>query len=146
MHRNTGSDLLSVFALACLIVAGSAGAFAQSGSAGGAIAGDGDRNLSGPRNDEPEQPASGDVDRFDGSWLFAGIGCHASGFLPAIISHGKLIFAGGSGRVDSDGTVNSIGAGNGITQTSVGRLAGNAGSGTFRQSNGCRGTWTGIKQ
>ena len=88
----------------------------------------------------------GDVDNFDGTWLFAGIGCHSSGVLPAIISPGKIIVQGGSGRVEPDGTLNSIGAANGVTQTAVERLAGNAGTGTYKRSDGCRGTWTAIKQ
>jgi hypothetical protein len=105
------------------------------------------RCLSGPRNDETEPPpAEGDVNSFDGTWLFAGIGCHSSGVLAAIISHGKIIVQGGSGRVDPDGTLNSIGAANGVTQTAVGRLTGNAGTGTYKRSDGCRGTWTAIKQ
>lgn len=70
----------------------------------------------------------------------------SSGVLPAIISHGKIIVHGGSGRIDSDGTLTSIGAANGVTQTAVGRLTGNAGTGTFKRSDGCRGSWTAIKQ
>jgi hypothetical protein len=50
------------------------------------------------RNDEIDQSGNGDVESFNGTWLFAGIGCHSSGVLPAIISHGKLIVPNGSGR------------------------------------------------
>lgn len=144
MLRDMRSVLSVVFIAVCTVIAGSAAAPADPGSAGGSVAGE-SRNLSGPRNDEPP-PAEGDADGFDGTWLFAGIGCRASGFLPAIISHGKIIVQGGSGHVDPDGTFNSIGAANGVTQTAVGRLSGNAGTGTFRRSNGCKGSWTAIKQ
>jgi hypothetical protein len=146
MRRDMRSHLLIVLMAVGLVLAGSVAAAAEPGSAGGSVAGDG-RSLSGPRNDETEPPpAEGDVNSFDGTWLFAGIGCHSSGVLAAIISHGKIIVQGGSGRVDPDGTLNSIGAANGVTQTAVGRLTGNAGTGTYKRSDGCRGTWTAIKQ
>jgi hypothetical protein len=146
MHRHIVRSRLPIAALAaCLLFGACQPVSAQPGSAGGSID-DSDRNLSGPRNDEIDQSGNGDVESFDGTWLFAGIGCHSSGVLPAIISHGKLIVPNGSGRVDPDGTINTIGYANGVTQTAVGRLLGNAGSGTFKRSNGCRGTWTAIKQ
>ncbi|MEO6841693.1 MAG: hypothetical protein ABI192_13100 [Bradyrhizobium sp.] len=72
----------------CLIFTGSIAVLAEPGSTGGSVTGGG-RGLSGPRIDETPRPAEGDVDSFYGSWLFAGIGCHSSGVLPAIISHGK---------------------------------------------------------
>ncbi len=139
------SDLLIVLAAVCLVLAGSFAALAEPGSAGGSVPGDG-RSLSGPQNDETPPPAEGDVDSFDGTWLFASIGCHSSGVLPAIISHGKIIVQGGSGHLDPDGTLNSIGAANGVAQTAVGRLMGNAGTGTYKRSDGCRDIWTAIKQ
>jgi hypothetical protein len=37
-------------------------------------------------------------------------------------------------------------AGGGITYTGAGRLSGRNGSGTFRRSDGCSGTWTASKQ
>jgi hypothetical protein len=45
----------------------------------------------------------------------------------------------GSGQVDPDGTLHSVGAGGGMTLTAVGRLLGNTGSGTFGRSDGCVG-------
>jgi hypothetical protein len=145
MHWPIRSGLQILFMAGCLLFATCLPISAQPGSAGGSI-GDDTRNLSGPRNDQADQPGNGDVDSFDGTWLFAGIGCRSSGFLPAIIAHGKIVVQNGSGHVDADGTINSIGYNNGVTQTAVGRLSGNAGSGTFKRSNGCRGTWTAIKQ
>jgi hypothetical protein len=147
MRWKAGSDLSTIFALVgVVILAGSTPASARSGSAGGTIIRDVDRDLSAPHNDEPQPPASSDVDQFDGNWLFAATGCHAQGFLIAIIAHGQMFFVGGSGRVDPDGTLNSAGSGFGITQTAVGRLTGSTGRGTFKRSTGCGGTWTGIRQ
>jgi hypothetical protein len=146
MRQHIVRSSLPIAALAASLLFGACRPVsAQPGSAGGSID-DSDRNLSGPRKDETDQSGNGDVESFNGTWLFAGIGCHSSGVLPAIISHGKLIVPNGSGRVDPDGTINTIGYVNGVTQTAVGRLLGNAGSGTFKRSNGCRGTWTAIKQ
>ena len=65
--------------------------------------------------------------------------------LPARIVSGKIIIRGGSGQVDPDGTLHSVGAGNGMTVTAVGQLSGNTGSGTFNRSDGCIGGWIAIK-
>jgi len=53
---------------------------------------------------------------------------------------------GGSGQVDPDGTLHSVGAGNGMTLTAAGQLSGNTGSGTFNRSDGCVGHWIAIKR
>jgi hypothetical protein len=145
MHWHIRSGLPIFFMAGCLLFATCVPISAQPGSAGGSIGND-TRNLSGPRNDQTDQPGNDDVDSFDGTWLFAGIGCRSSGVLPATVAHGKVIVQNGSGRVDPDGTINTIGYANGVTQIAVGRLSGNAGSGTFKRSNGCRGTWTAIRQ
>jgi hypothetical protein len=58
---------------------------------------------------------------------------------------GKLIIRGGSGNVDPDGTLHSVGAAGGMTLTAVGRLSGNTGAGTFDPSDGCVGRWIAIK-
>jgi hypothetical protein len=62
-----------------------------------------------------------------------------------MITGGKIIVKGGSGQVDPDGTLHSVGAGGGMTLTAVGRLLGNTGSGTFSRSDGCVGNWIAIK-
>jgi hypothetical protein len=64
----------------------------------------------------------------------------------AKIVGGKIIVRGGSGQVDPDGTLHSVGAGNGMTLTAVGQLSGNTGSGTFNRSDGCVGSWIAIKR
>jgi hypothetical protein len=82
---------------------------------------------------------------FDGAWTFTSAGCRRTGSLPAMITRGKIIVKGGSGQVDPDGTLHSVGAGGGMTLTAEGRLSGNTGSGTFSRSDGCVGTWIAIK-
>jgi len=51
-------------------------------------------------------------------------GVRATGSLPALIRGGKITVKGGSGQVDPDGTLHSVGAGGGMTLTAVGRLLG----------------------
>jgi len=108
--------------------------------------------LSGPEKEtqQPETeatpPASQDDNRnFDGFWTFTSAGCTNSGSLPARIVGGKIIVRGGIGQVDPDGTLHSVGAGNGMTLTAIGQLSGNTGSGTFNRSDGCVGSWIAIK-
>jgi hypothetical protein len=83
---------------------------------------------------------------FDGAWTFTSAGCRHTGSLPAMISGGRIIIRGGSGQVDPDGTLHSVGAGGGMTLTAVGRLSGNTGAGTFSRSDGCVGSWIAIKR
>lgn len=108
--------------------------------------------LSEPRNgaSQPaeEPPAAAPLDEnnsFDGAWTFTSAGCRGTGSLPARIVSGKIIIRGGSGQVDPDGTLHSVGAGNGMTLTAVGQLSGHTGSGTFNRSDGCIGRWIAIK-
>jgi hypothetical protein len=121
-----------------------------------ADAGDGDGRiafLSEPREEtkrpaeQTPNPAPQEGRRaFDGAWTFTSAGCPQTGSLPAMIVGGKIIVRGGSGQVDPDGTLHSVGAGNGMTLTAVGRLSGNTGSGTFNRSDGCVGSWIAIKR
>jgi hypothetical protein len=83
---------------------------------------------------------------FDGVWRFTSAGCPYTGTLYARIVGGTIIVRGGSGQVDPDGTLHSVGAGNGMTLTAVGQLSGNTGSGTFNRSDGCAGSWIAIKR
>jgi hypothetical protein len=98
-------------------------------------------------DDEPprEMPQAGSRD-FDGNWIFTGAGCPNPGSVLAKIIGGKIFVRGGGGRVDPDGSLHSVGAGNGITLTAVGQLSGNTGSGTFTQSDGCVGHWIAVKR
>jgi hypothetical protein len=93
----------------------------------------------------PAMPPQGGQN-FDGQWTFTGAGCPNAGSVSAKIIGGKIFVKGGGGQVDPDGTLHSVGAGNGITLTAVGQLSGNTGSGTFNQSDGCVGHWVAVKR
>lgn len=98
-----------------------------------------------PAEEPPPAASHEENNSFDGAWTFTSAGCRGTGSLPARIVSGKIIIRGGSGQVDPDGTLHSVGAGNGMTLTAVGQLSGNTGSGTFNRSDGCVGRWIAIK-
>ena len=83
---------------------------------------------------------------FDGRWIFTSAGCTRTGSLRATIRRGRITVRGGSGTVSPDGTLHSVGAGGGMTLTSVGTLTGATGAGTFNRSDGCVGSWIAIKR
>jgi hypothetical protein len=87
-----------------------------------------------------------DANPFDGRRMFTGAGGRGSGSISAVIKGGKVIVRGGGGNVTPDGIIHTVGAGNGLTQTAEGRLSGDSGSGTYDRSDGCSGTWIGIRQ
>ena len=99
-----------------------------------------------PRDEMPVPAPQGDNGDFDGIWTFTSAGCRYTGSLLAKIVGGKIIVRGGSGQVDRDGTLHSVGAGNGMTLTAVGQLSASTGSGTFNRSDGCVGSWIAIKR
>ncbi|MCK1735035.1 hypothetical protein IVA79_13910 [Bradyrhizobium sp. 138] len=161
-------------ALAFLLTAAlaSPAAFAQSGSAGGSIGND-EKSLSGSRQDrssdrstEPapsarrSKPAAeesrsssrrsgggGGGGGFDGAWAVTSIGCGGSTSGAVVVSSGKVIGQGVTGTVSSSGAVSTFGHGDGgVTFTSSGRLGARSGSGTWRRSDGCGGTWSSAKQ
>jgi hypothetical protein len=99
-----------------------------------------------PAEETPRATPQEDNKNFDGAWTFTSAGCSYTGTLPAKIVGGRIIVRGGSGQVDPDGTLHSVGAGNGMTLTAVGQLSGNTGSGTFNRSDGCVGSWIAIKR
>ncbi|KYG24772.1 hypothetical protein SE92_01415, partial [Bradyrhizobium sp. AT1] len=64
-----------------------------------------------------------------------------------VVSSGKVIGQGVSGTVSSSGAVSTFGHGDGgVTFTGSGRLGARSGSGSWRRSDGCGGTWTSAKQ
>jgi hypothetical protein len=99
-----------------------------------------------PVADVPVLPGPMEANPYDGRWVFTGAGCRASGSVSAVIKNGKVIVRGGGGNVTPDGIIHTVGAGNGMTLTAEGRLSGDSGSGTYDRSDGCSGTWIGIKQ
>ncbi len=85
--------------------------------------------------------------------ILDGVGCRCGQFgLPEgatdtmVISSGQTTAKYGNGHVSPDGRINTAGSGGGISWTSSGRLSGRSGSGTFRRSDGCTGTWAASKQ
>ena len=153
--------------LALLLTAAlaSSSAFAQSGSAGGSIGND-EKSLSGSRSDRSAEPAaparrskpateeprapsrrSGGGGGFDGAWIVTSVGCGGSTSGAVVVSSGKVIGQGVSGTVSSSGAVSTFGHGDGgVTFTGSGRLGARSGSGSWRRSDGCGGTWTSEKQ
>jgi hypothetical protein len=99
-----------------------------------------------PEIDIPAFPPPPDSNAFDGRWIFTGAGCKGAGSVSAVIRAGKVIVRGGGGNVTPDGVIHTVGAGNGLTLTAEGRLSGDTGSGTYDRSDGCSGTWIGVKQ
>mgnify|MGYP000338364803 CR=1 FL=1 len=166
MSNNTSRP----FFLAALVLSlASSSAFAQSGSAGGSIGND-EKSLSGSRSDRSAEPApsarrskpaadeprsssrrgggggSGGGGSFDGAWAVTSVGCGGSTSGAVVVSSGRVIGEGVSGTVSPSGSVSTHGQGQGVTFTSAGRLSGRSGTGTWRRSDGCGGTWTSTKQ
>jgi hypothetical protein len=96
--------------------------------------------------DAPTLPSAPEVNPYDGRWIFTGAGCRGAGSVSAVIRGGKVIVRGGGGNVTPDGIIHTVGAGNGMTLTAEGRLSGDSGSGTYDRSDGCSGTWIGVRQ
>jgi hypothetical protein len=140
-------------------------ALAQSGSAGGAIGND-EKSLSGSRQDRSAEPAAparrskpaaeeshpssrrsgGGGGGFDGAWMVTSIGCGGTTSGAVVVSSGKVIGQGVTGTVSPSGAVSTVGQGDGVTFTGSGRLGARSGSGTWRRSDGCGGTWSSAKQ
>lgn len=141
-------------------------ALAQSGSAGGSIGND-EKSLSGSRQDRSAEPApsprrskpasdepgsssrrggGGGGGSFDGAWAVISVGCGGTTTGAVVVTSGRVIGEGVTGRVSANGSVSTFGQGQGVTFTGSGRLSGRSGSGTFRRSDGCSGTWTSSKQ
>ena len=139
---------------------------AQSGSAGGSIGND-EKSLSGSRGTppaaEPSKPArrskpandapsraprnSGGGGNYDGAWVLTSVGATCAGSTDTVvITSGKLVGQYGTAQVSPNGATSGTGAAGGLTWTMSGRFSGRSGSGTFRRSDGCTGTWTGAKQ
>jgi len=137
------------------------------GSAGGSIGND-DKAVSGSRpevravekpsrrsradDDAPRRSSSrkssGGGGSFDGAWIVNAVGVTCSGSSNAVVVTSGRIIGNNltSGRVSPSGSVYATGGSSGLTSVTTGRLSGRSGSGTFVQSDGCRGRWTASKQ
>ena len=160
------SSLIAVPAVLIALLCGCGHVYAQSGSAGGSIGND-EKSLSGSR--EPPRPAESprrnppDADEarpagrkgssagggnFDGAWVVRsrGVTCQGSSSNAVVVTSGKIIGTNARGTVSPGGQVYATTNDGGITVITTGRLSGRGGGGTFRQSDGCTGTWTASKQ
>jgi hypothetical protein len=158
-----------LFALLISVAFGTSASLAQSGSTGGSIGND-DKSVSGSRatpravesskparrskpRAEPEEPrraarksGGGGGGNFDGAWMVTSVGCGGTTTGAVVVTSGRIIAQGVSGSVSSGGGVRTVGNYNGVAVTSSGHLSGRSGSGRFRRSDGCGGTWTASKQ
>jgi hypothetical protein len=140
------------FALLCATLAIATGAALAQGSAGGSIGND-DKELSGSREIKHAQPEeshppahrkeeSGRRGNFDGRWSFVTTGCPGAGSIGAMIRSGHFTTRISHGTVSPDGAFHATGAGGGVTFTASGHMGSGSGSGTFRRSDGCNGSWS----
>jgi hypothetical protein len=143
---------------------------AQSGSAGGSIGND-EKSLSGsrgtPRAAEPSTPTrrrKSEADEpgravrkssgggngggnFDGAWVLTSVGAPCGTSTDTVvITGGRMVGQYGTAQVSPNGSTSGIGAAGSLTWSMSGRFSGRSGSGTFRRSDGCAGSWTGSKQ
>jgi len=166
IRYNFASALLTV---SLAIAINPAGAFAQ-GSAGGSIGND-DKAVSGsretPRAAEPSKPArrskpeaeeprrtsrksgggGSGGGNLDGAWVLTSVGspCGTSSDT-VVITGSRMVGQYGTAQVSPNGSTSGIGAAGALTWSMSGRFSGRSGSGTFRRSDGCVGSWTGSKQ
>ncbi len=78
--------------------------------------------------------------------MVTSIGCGGTTSGAVVVSSGKVIGQGVTGTVSPNGAVRTVGQGEGVTFTGAGHLGGRSGSGTWRRSDGCGGTWSSAKQ
>lgn len=141
-------------ALLCAALAiGPAAALAQ-GSAGGSIGND-DKEITGPREPKRAQPEKSHQEEsrkpaahgkeesrtranFDGRWSFVTTGCSGAGTIGASIRRGRFTTPISHGTISPEGAFHAVGGGRGHMESSNG-------SGTFRRSDGCSGSWHASK-
>ena len=153
---------VSLFAIVAL---SPASGFAQ-GATGGSLGND-NKSLSGSSSEpraatptrrarperEPQRASrrggdsSGSVARFDGVWtVVPSPGCISSQTIQLRVANGTVTGPNNlTGTVSRNGAVRTVASAFGLVVTSAGRITGNTGSGTFKQSNGCGGTVRAIK-
>jgi Caspase domain len=100
-----------------------------------------------PRQAEkPPVNPDGSGKRFDGTWMYSGFStnCGGRGSGSWVVTDGVIIGKRGAiGRISPDGDYNSTALGNdGVVVTSIGKMSGNSGGGSFRRADGCVGRWT----
>ncbi len=157
------------FALIAVVAvdAGAGVALAQPGSTGGNV-GVNEKTISGsnsepsPDRDDAKRHGREDQDKgrsshrdgaalgnFDGTWSYIVVGTNCPGSHSGVIniSAGRISASGVTGSVSASGAYHAVGVGGrGVVSTATGRLSGNTGGGSFRNSDGCVGRWTATKQ
>lgn len=84
---------------------------------------------------------------FDGTWdVRSSPGCALLARSSVSVSEGRIRGPGVSGSIDAEGNVQTLGRGGSLSVVSTGKVSGEGGSGTYRVSNGCTGTWAARKR
>lgn len=84
---------------------------------------------------------------FDGTWdVRTSPGCATLTRSAVSVSRGKIRGPGVSGSVDPAGNVRTVGRAGFLSIVSTGRVGERTGSGVYRQSDGCTGTWQARKR
>lgn len=134
---------------------------AQSGSMGGTI-GNREKSLSGSRDTDGERPMQHGKPRrsqreaparrgrgggnFDGVWTVVSRGCSGTGTGSIVVAGGRIVGQGVSGSISSSGTIRSVvSLGNGGVSIGSGRASGRTASGIYRQTDGCAGRFTAVR-
>lgn len=154
---------LCAVVVGCAMSAVQPAALAQSGSMGGSI-GKQEKSLSGsqeeaapPRRAPRREPverrqaeprrSGGGGGGYDGAWIVTALGsCEAAGTAAIVVTSGRIIGQGISGTVSGGGAISTVGNIGSIVVYGSGRFSGRTAYGTYRQSNGCTGRFTGVKQ
>jgi hypothetical protein len=159
---------IALFCMSSVVAIGLSAAFAQSGSTGGSI-GDDQKSISGsrdaPRTIEPTNPggrskpdteeprrasrksgSTGGGGNFDGAWATVSVGCGGTVSGAVVITSGRILGEGLSGHISPNGSATAAGAAGGVSWTSSGHFSSRSGSGSYRRSDGCVGSWTASKQ
>ena len=90
----------------------------------------------------PEQAGQPSGGGFDGNWAVASSpGCGLVARSAVRVARGRIRGQGVSGSIDASGNVRTVSYGGGLSVISKGRVSGTSGSGTYRVSTGCTGTW-----
>jgi hypothetical protein len=93
----------------------------------------------------PLSPSCGG--NLDGAWVLTSVGSPCGSSTDTVVVTGaRMVGQYGTAQVSPNGSTSGIGSAGSLSWTMSGRLSGRSGSGTFRRSDGCVGSWTGSKQ
>jgi hypothetical protein len=107
-----------------------------------------------PEAEEPRRASrksggggNGGGGNLDGAWVLTSVGspCGTSSDT-VVITGNRMVGQYGTAEVSPNGSTSGIGSAGSLTWSMSGRFSGRGGSGTFRRSDGCAGSWSGSKQ